>query len=462
MSEEKNLLARVQPLVQEYDMLPTGGTVLCCVSGGVDSMVLLHLLHGLSRRQGAEFALHACHFDHAIRPESTADARFVHDQCQALGVPLHAIRVDVPWYAEHHHLGLEETGRKLRYAFFYKLSDELEGAVIATAHHADDNAETLLLHLVRGTGLTGLGGIPPRRDNLVRPLLRCPRGLIEAYAKEQGISFVEDASNADTAYTRNFLRHQVMPLLKKLNPNLTDTLTATSESLREDGAFLTARAEVLARDAALAAGSVILPIANVTTAPTAIASRVLQAAAEKLEPKLVLTASQRKTLLELCRGNDPGAHCDLPMGISAQRVYDRLVFSRPGEVEILPETELDFTGTRDIGPYTVTVETAPRPEEWANSDGREFYLASFEPVLLRPRKTGDELKLPHRQGTKSVKKWMIERRIPEARRDLIPVLEQNGRCAAVWSIGIDAAALPAAGQPCLHIIINEKERKQTI
>lgn len=149
-------------------------------------------------------------------------------------------------------------------------------------------------------------------------------------------------------------------------------------------------------------------------------------------------------------------------GVSAQRVYDRLVFSRPGEVEILPETELDFTGTRNIGPYTITVEAAPRPEAWTNSDGEEFYLASFEPVLLRPRKVGDELKLPHRQGTKSVKKWMIERRIPEARRDLIPVLEQNGRCAAVWSIGIEAAALPAAGQPCLHIIIKERERNQTI
>lgn len=462
MIEEKSLLARVQPLVREYDMLPAGGVVLCCVSGGVDSMVLLHLLCALSRRQGAEFTLHACHFDHAIRPESKADARFVREQCGALGVPLHAIRVDVPYYARSHNLGLEEAGRKLRYDYFNKIADELGGAVIATAHHADDNAETLLLHLVRGSGLTGLGGIPPRRDNLVRPLLRCPRALIEAYAAEQHIPFVEDASNADTAYTRNFLRHQVMPLLKTLNPNLTDTLTAASESLREDGAFLTARAEALAMDAALAAGSVILPIASVTTAPTAIASRVVQAAVRKLEPELVLSAAQRKALLELCRGTDPGAHCDLPMGVSAQRVYDRLVFSRPGEVEVLPETELDFTGTRDIGPYTVSIDCAPRPENWTKSDGAEFYLAAGEPVALRPRRTGDELKLPGRDGTKSVKKWMIERRIPEARRDLIPVLEQLGRCAAVWSIGIEAAAVPAPGQPCLHIIIKEKERKQTV
>ena len=462
MSAEKNLLARVQPLVKEYDMLPAGGVVVCCVSGGVDSMVLLHLLHGLSRRQGAEFALHACHFDHAIRPESAADAAFVRDRCEAMGVPLHAVRVDVPYYAQSHGMGLEEAGRKLRYDFFNKVADGLADCVIATAHHADDNAETLLLHLVRGSGLTGLGGIPPRRGNLVRPLLRCPRALIEAYAVEREIPFVEDASNADTAYTRNFLRHQVMPLLKTMNPNLTDTLTAAAESLREDGAFLTARAEALAMDAALAAGSVILPIANVTTAPTAIASRVVQAAVQKLEPELVLSAAQRRALLELCRGDDPGAHCDLPMGVSAQRVYDRLVFSRPGEVEVLPETELDFTGTRDVGPYTVAIDRAPRPEDWVRSDGTEFYLAAGEPVTLRPRRVGDELKLPGRDGTKSVKKWMIERRIPEARRDLIPVLEQLGRCAGVWSIGVAECAVPAPGQPSLHIIINEKERKQTV
>ena len=461
MSEEKKLLSRVMPLAEEYAMFPAGGTVLCCVSGGVDSMSLLHFLAGQATR--LKFQLHACHFDHAIRPESDADAKFVHEQCEALGIPLHAIRVDVPDYAQSHGMGLEEAGRKLRYDFFHKVADQLDNCVIATAHHADDNAETLLLHLVRGTGLTGLGGIPPRRGNLVRPFLNVPRALIQSYAAEQQIPFVEDATNADPDYTpRNLLRHRVMPLLRQMNPNLTDTLSATAASLRQDSDFLSARAETLAMDAALAAGSVILPIASINANPTAIASRVVQAAAQKLEPELVLSAAQRKALLELCRGDDPGAHCDLPMGVSAQRVYDRLVFSRPGEVEILPEAELDFIGTREIGPYLVTIDRAPRPESWTKSDGTEFYLASFEPVTLRRRKVGDTLKLPGRDGTKSVKKWMIERRIPEARRDLIPVLEQNGRCAAVWSIGIEECAVPAPNQPSLHIIIKEKERNQIV
>ena len=138
---------------------------------------------------------------------------------------------------------------------------------------------------------------------------------------------------------------------------------------------------------------------------SAIAARAIQAAAEKLEPELVLTARQRRMVLELCRGSDPSAHCDLPRGISAQRVYDSLVFSFPGRVEILPETELDFTGARDIGPYTVTVG-GRRARGLDAQRRRGIHLSAAGPVVLRKRKTGDELKL-RAEGHQSVKKWMI-------------------------------------------------------
>ena len=169
MSEEKKLLARVMPLAEEYAMFPAGGTVLCCVSGGVDSMSLLHFLAGQSARLG--FQLHACHFDHGIRPESDADAEFVRAQCEAWNIPLHAIKADVPYYAKVHGLGLEEAGRKLRYDWFHKVADRFDDCVIATAHHADDNAETLLLHLVRGSGLrrSGRHPAPPRAAGAALP-----------------------------------------------------------------------------------------------------------------------------------------------------------------------------------------------------------------------------------------------------------------------------------------------------
>lgn len=458
MNAERNLLARVKPLAGEYAMFPPGGCVLCCVSGGVDSMSLLHFLASQAKRLG--FSLRACHYDHMTRPASGADARFVAGQCEALGVPLHAARVDVPSWAKEHRMGVEEAGRRLRYAWFEEVANQLgENCVIATAHNADDNAETLLLHLVRGSGLGGLGGIPPRRGNLIRPFLNVPRALIQAYAAEKGVPHVEDETNADPDYTaRNLIRVKVMPLLRQLNPSLTDTLSAAAASLRQDGEFLSARAAHLAMDAKTAAGSVVLPLASAAAQPAAIAARVIQAAAEKLDPDLVLSAQQRRAVLELCRGDDPSGHCDLPKGLSAQRVYDTLVFSFPGRVEILPPTPLDFTGAQDIGPWRVTVGRTPCPEGW-RCGGSEFYLRAAEPVLLRPRKTGDTLKLPHREGTKTLKKWLIETRVPEARRDLIPVLEQAGRLAGVFGLGIEESALPRPGEDCLHIIITEKERK---
>lgn len=456
MSAEKELLSRVVPLAEEYAMFPRGGTVLCAVSGGVDSISLLHFLAGLAPRYG--FALAACHLNHGIRPEAAADAAFVSTQCEGLSVPLSIKWEDVPAYAARHGLGLEEAGREVRYRFFDEAAAEIGGTVVvATAHNADDNAETLLLHLIRGCGLKGLGGIPPRRGRLVRPFLTAPRALIEAYAGERGLAHVEDATNADPAYTRNFLRLKVMPLLKELNPGLTDTLSATAAGLRRDGEFLTARAAAVAMDCKTAAGSVILPLACVNTQPAAVASRVAQLAVERLDPDVVLTAAQRRGVLDLCAGENPSGHLDLPHGISAQRVYDDLVFSFPGRVEVLEPMMLDFVGTRENGPWQITVERADCPEALPNS-GNEFFLSAESPVLLRPRKTGDTLRLPHRAGAKSVKKWMIEAKIPQARRSLIPVLEQSGAVAAVYGLGRDADAEPGPGEPCLHISIKEKER----
>ena len=174
---------------------------------------------------------------------------------------------------------------------------------------------------------------------------------------------------------------------------------------------------------------------------------------------MVLTHAQRKAVLDVCHSPDPGAQCDLAGGIVAQRVYETLVFSFPGRVEILPDTPLDFEGTREAGPWLVTVERVPCPDHWQD-DPWEFYLPD-KPTLLRRRRTGDELRLKHREGTKSLKKWFIELRIPEARRDLVPVLEQEGAVAAACHLGTHHTALPRPGQDCLHITIREKERSNT-
>lgn len=456
MSAEKQIFARVKPLAEEYGMFPQGGTVLCCVSGGADSMCLLHFLHSCAPLWG--FTVRVCHMDHMTRPNSADDLHFVAQQCEALGVPFYSRQVDILKWAKEHQLGTEEAGRIVRYQWFEELAQQWDDCVIATAHNADDNAETMLLHLVRGTGLSGLGGIPPRRGALIRPLLHVPRTLIEAYLDEKQLPHVEDITNADPNYTpRNLLRHQVLPLLRTINPNLTDTLISSATSLRQDSTYLTAKAEAAAQSIDMAAGSVMLPISSITDSPAAIGARVVQMAVDKLSGDVVLTAQQRRAVLDLCYRTNPSGHVDLPGGMVAQRVYSMLVFHYPGKVEILPPTMLDFAGTQEIGPWLVTVQDGVCPPH-STLDERHFYLKKGSPILLRPRKTGDTLTLPHREGTKSLKKWLIELRVPEARRDLVPVLEQEDACAAVYGLGTHRDFLPEAGEPCVAITIREKER----
>ena len=235
------MLERVTSLTREYDMLPAGGTVLCAVSGGADSICMLHLLRALGERDGFQVA--AAHFNHRLRgAESDRDEAFVRRQCEQWSIPLTVGAGDVAGQAARLGTGVEETARAMRYRFLQATAEKVGACRIATAHNADDNAETLLLHLVRGTGLQGLTGIPPRRGEIVRPLLNVTREEITAYLAQRGIDYVEDSSNADEGYTRNYLRRQVMPLLRACNPRLSEHMGQTIRYLRQDNDYLNAQA----------------------------------------------------------------------------------------------------------------------------------------------------------------------------------------------------------------------------
>ena len=223
------MLETIRALTTEYDMLPRGGKVLCALSGGSDSMCLLHLLSAMAEEGG--FTLCAAHYNHHLRgAESDGDAAFVARWCEEHHIPYALGEGDVAAEAAKRNQGLEETARQLRYAFLTETAEALGCSRIATAHNADDNLETLLLHLTRGAGLHGLAGIPPRRGELVRPLLTTPRADIEAYLEAHHIPHVEDSTNTDTKYARNKLRSQVIPVLRELNPKLTQRSAETMSS----------------------------------------------------------------------------------------------------------------------------------------------------------------------------------------------------------------------------------------
>lgn len=215
-------MERILSFSRELELLPRAGLILCALSGGGDSVALVHFL----KAQGFQVA--AAHFDHHLRPNSGEDARFARDFCKGLDIPFYlgGARVgDMPG-------NTEDNARRARYAFLEETAASLGAARIATAHNANDNLETVLLHLTRGCGLQGLCGIQPRRGILVRPMLHTTRPAIQAYLKEQGLDFVTDETNADDRYARNRLRHQVVPVLETINPRAVEACARMTGRLR--------------------------------------------------------------------------------------------------------------------------------------------------------------------------------------------------------------------------------------
>ena len=233
--ENNNVRDKVLAAIRQYDMLRDCRKVTVALSGGADSVALLHSLKTLQGELGIE--LSACHVNHNLRgEESDGDEAYVRQLCRELDLTLRVFSVDVSGSAAKHR-STEETARELRYGAFARVSREL-GSRVATAHNACDNTETVLLNLLRGTGLKGLCGVPPVRDYLIRPLLLCTRDEIEEYCGENGLRYVTDSTNASTAYTRNKIRLELMPKLLEINPSLHEGVGRMTSALGEDSRFL--------------------------------------------------------------------------------------------------------------------------------------------------------------------------------------------------------------------------------
>ena len=229
------------PWMERWHMLPPeGGVLLCAVSGGRDSVCLLHYLASIAPKHG--FTVAAAHLNHQMRPEAQRDEDFVRELCRTLNVPFYTEAAPVYEMAERWGLGVEETGRLLRYDFFLRTADAIGAQRIATAHHAQDQAETVLLNLLRGTGPEGLGGIPPVRGRIVRPLLQTGRAEIEDYLQTHRLPHVEDSTNENTHYARNRLRRELWPQLATINPALERAIGRTAEIVRSENAYLDALA----------------------------------------------------------------------------------------------------------------------------------------------------------------------------------------------------------------------------
>lgn len=228
---KRNTRQQVRAFLQQYAMASPGSHILCALSGGADSVAMVELLHSLQGQMG--FRLACGHFSHGIRPhKAEEEADLCRKLCQDLGLPFYHGSGDTPDFARQHKLGLEEAARKLRYDFLQATAADIGADKIATAHNREDNAETVLLNLLRGSGLAGLSGIPPVRDNIIRPLLCLSRRDIENYLQDRPV--VVDESNRCTDYTRNRLRLEIMPQLTAINSRAVENIAMAGLRMRQE------------------------------------------------------------------------------------------------------------------------------------------------------------------------------------------------------------------------------------
>ncbi|MBE6959936.1 MAG: tRNA lysidine(34) synthetase TilS [Ruminococcaceae bacterium] len=407
--------------LRRYDMVQPGDTVYVAVSGGADSMALLWGMYLLREKMGIKLA--AAHFNHHLRgAESDRDEAFVREFCDRWDIPLAVGQGQVTPGKK----GLEAAAREARYAFLRSLPGK-----IATAHTADDNAETLLLHLIRGTGLKGLGGINPVNGIVIRPMLDVTRQQVLTFLEENHIPHVEDSSNAGDQFLRNRLRHDIMPLILRENPRLAENLSATAQRLRQDE---TALAELSRFDE--------LPtVPQLQSLSPALRSRMLEQFLQQCgvrEPE----ANHIALAESLVFSPNPSARANFPGNVTICRNYDRLV-PAPESVALQP-ISLPESGTVELPEYRLRITVSPATEIINTAD--TFTVCPEGQLFLRSRQSGDNIRLPG--GTKSLKKLFIDRKIPAAARQQIPILCDSRGILGVVGIGVhlDRAAdtLPAA------------------
>lgn len=432
--------------IDGYQMVRPGELVLCALSGGADSAAMTDWLWRQRQRLGIRVA--AAHFIHGLRPgDAGRERELVEDFCRARQIPLQVGQGDTRAYCSRHGCGEEEGARALRYAFLQQCADALGAQRIATAHHLEDNAETVLLNLCRGTGLNGLGGIPPVRGRLIRPMLFVTRDEIEKYLAQNHIRYVEDPSNGDESYARNRLRHRVTPQLRAINTQALRHIADAAASARQDAAYLDQVAQDFAEDKGRGG---FMAADELAGAAPAIALRAVQLLYRQAGGATVLTAAQRRAVLALCTGG-PSGRVDLPQGIVARRVYEALRFEKPAARQVPPpQQELQAGAWVRWGAYAIALDPA---EEAAGRVYRFAADALAPPLTVRARREGDSILL--RGHHRSIKKWMIEQKIPAHLRGVIPlVCDKKGVVLIAGGPGRDS---PAQGTVRLVVRKNDRE-----
>ena len=411
------MLNKLQLFITEQELVQPGEEVVCAVSGGADSVALLFALYLLKEK--LQIRLSAAHFNHHLRgAESDQDQAFVEEFCSRYDIPLYKGGAAV----ETGPKGLEAAARDARYGYLKTLPGK-----IATAHTADDNAETVLMHLIRGTGLKGLGGIAPKSGKLIRPMLTVTRQEVMAFLQEWNLPHVEDQSNHTDQFLRNRLRHHVMPLLNRENPRLAENVSAMAMQLRQEEHYLSRQVELTDR------------VSVLREMDPALRNRALESFLRQQgvkEPQ----REQIQLLKCLVFSNNPSARGAFPGRVTIGREYDRLLRLPQEEA---PDTAQLTLGSQKLPQWKLEIHVS---QAQSLEQGKTVFTVQPEgKIVVRSRLPGDRIRLPG--GSKTLKKLFIDEKIPAWERPFLPVLADEKGVLAVVGIGVNldrvAKELPA-------------------
>ncbi len=442
------LFKRFKEYIAKNGLVSDGETVIIAVSGGPDSLCLLHLINRLAPEKNLRLIV--AHLNHGLRPEAAVEEAGVAAVAARMNLQFKAKRVNISLYKKRLSLSEEAAGRRARYRFLFQAARSFQAGAIALGHHRDDQAETVLLNLLRGSGVDGLSGMFPSRYvngvKLIRPLLAFRRSEIESYCLEHGLKPFTDSSNLETNYTRNKIRLELIPHLEeRYNPRIREALAGLAELAADDRIyFLNLARKIAGRLAEHRGNALIVNLTLLNALPRAVGSRVLRLLLRSCRAGQQLGRVHLNQLLEFAARGRTGARLNLPGGLKAYRAKEDLVLARKidpgrekiGELELVVPGEAVLPGGQLISARLARKENLNWPPQ-RSSAYLDYDKVPPGRMVIRSRKPGDRFHPQGAEGSKKLKKFLIDQKVDQIYRDSLPLVTVGS--IIIWVAGLRIA-----------------------
>jgi tRNA(Ile)-lysidine synthase len=440
------IVNKVISATTRHAMLSHGDRILIGLSGGPDSVCLLHILMILRGKYNLD--LHALYIDHGLRPgETDREVEFCRKICEQHGTPFITKSIDVKSHAKTGKLNIQEAARQLRDRIYEETSSEINANKIALGHTADDQAETLLMHLFRGSGTSGLAGIPPVRKNIIRPLIEVERKEIERFLDSEGINFITDSSNTKKDYMRNRVRLSLIPMLREFNPDITGTLSKTAAIFRDEERYF----EILVTKTLMKLISrktearIELFLVPFEIMDKVIMRRVLRRAIDETRSLRGITFIHIEGMINLIKSGSPGDRLYLPGGIRVIKDYSTLILTSEAP-QILNPCTLNIPGETILKEAGILIKASEadirQPDAIGETQGIWKSVGSFDadiphfPLMARPRKNGDVFYPLGFGKRKKLQDFFVDQKVPRDERNRIPLIVSGDDI--IWIVGYRA------------------------